>query len=620
VKRTHAFPLIVLLAAGCNRDRSQVSTLSAATVPPNGIGDSTVRVRRIEVDSGDFLPVAPSSDGRLMAGLSVKTGDVAVRDLRSGATRVLTKEADWETSYREAEAPLISPDGKLVAYAWQNDVPSFDYELRVIGTDGTGKRVLVKPQANTVETYPVDWTADARAILTLQYGNDNATRLALVNVVDGSTRVIRSFDWRSPTLAKISPDGSWIAYDFQTDERRGARQIILVRPSDGRESRITTDDAPKFLIGWATDGSGVFYRTTKGDAVSVWFVSVSDGKATAGARLVRGDLWGAEVLGIATGTLYYMASNVRQAIYRVPVDLDAKRVTAPPTSMVTGTFMRGPAVWSPDGRSIAFVRLVDARQFALAIRDVVSSDERTLLLPVQYGEITKWLADGKSVILRARQRNQWGSYRVDLTSGKTEFLSPLGGGDRTEFSPDGRTEYRSRNLAGRNPASPFDSSVVTVRDLASSSEREIYRGNQLATPRVSPNGAELALLRAVQGQPGQAGPPATVELLVVPTSGGAPRVVLSRAAGEIGPHGLNWTSDGKRIVFGGIATIDGGRSSHLTMVDVATGQSTTLLTQKAQVGGARLSPDERIVTFWTTLGGQARELWAMENLPGGARR
>jgi Tol biopolymer transport system component len=615
--RSRALIFVLLVGTGCSRDRSQISTLSAATMEKVGIGDSAVTLRRLGVDSGQFMPWAPSSDGRLMSGLDFETGNVAIRDLRTGDIRRLTTAANWNTSSREGEAPLISPDGRLVAYAWQNDAPSFDYELRVVGTDGSGERVLVKPNAVFVEEYPVDWAPDGRGILTLLYGRDNSARLALVSVADGGVRVIRSFDWRAPGLAKFSPDGSWIGYDIQTDEQRDGREIVLIRVNDGRETRLTSDGQPKFVVGWSSAGDGVFYRTRRDDASTIWFAPVRDGRAAGSPRLVRSDLWGAQILGTARGTLYYTVSDVRQAIYNVAVDLDAGRAIAPPAPMVTGTFVRGPAAWSPDGRHVAFVRLLDAQRFALILRDPVAGEERVMPLRLQYGEVVKWSPDGKSVLLRARQRDRWGSYRVDLATGKAELITSLGGGEQLDLSADGKTEYRTRNLQA-----PLDSGVVVVTDRASGAERVLYHGPQVLGPRLSPNDSLLAFVRSVSDSANGCCVPfgsqgKSLQLVTMPTAGGEPRVLYT---GGVGPLSLNWTADGRRILFGGRELIGGKPMFHLTVVNVATGRMQRLLTQQEQTGGPRLSPDGRHVTFWNTVGGKRHELWAMENLPGGPRR
>ena len=61
---------------------------------------------------GDFMP---SLDGRHVS-FTDDTGNVSLRDLVSGTNRRLTHTADWRSEY--ANVPVISPDGRQVAYNW----------------------------------------------------------------------------------------------------------------------------------------------------------------------------------------------------------------------------------------------------------------------------------------------------------------------------------------------------------------------------------------------------------------------------------------------------------------------------------------------------------------------
>jgi len=615
--------LALLAVVACSKDHSQVATASAATVGVRGLGDSAVTVRRLAVDSGQFLPWAPSTDGRLMAGLDFKTGNVVVQDMRTGERRILTSGAVWDKTNVEGEAPIISPNGKLVAYAWQNDAPTYDYEVRIVGIDGKGERVLLKPNAAIREEYPLDWTPDSRALLADLSGRDGSTQLVLADVTSGRVKVVRSFDWRGHGNAKFSPDGSWIAYDMQPDEQRDGREIVLLRAANGHESRVTNDGVYKRFVGWAAGGEGLFYRTARGETSTIWHVPLRDGGAVGPPQVVRSDLWGVTPLGVARGTLYYTVSDVRQSIYTVPVALEAGHTSAPPTAAVSGTSLRGPAAWSPDGRRIAFVRL-DEQRLTLVIRDPVAGDERALPLRLQYGFVLKWMPDGRSVVVLARQRNRWGAHLVELASGKTRFVtplasSPLSSGGHVDVSADARTAYETRN----RPA-PLDSGVLIAKDLASGTERELYRGSQVFGVVLSPDERTLAFVRSAVVDTAATtccGPwgsqSKAVQLVTIPVAGGAPRVLYT---GGVAALSLNWTRDGSRIVFASREQSGSAVSVRLSVLTVATGEVRTLLSQHDGVGGPRLSPDGRHVSFWSTSGGKTSELWAMEHLPGGSAR
>ena len=46
------------------------------------------------------------------------TGDLAVRDLVAGQNRRVTNKGGYIKAEAEAEANAISPDGRLIAFAW----------------------------------------------------------------------------------------------------------------------------------------------------------------------------------------------------------------------------------------------------------------------------------------------------------------------------------------------------------------------------------------------------------------------------------------------------------------------------------------------------------------------
>src|SRR5438876_845329 len=80
---------------------------------------------------------APSPDGRLLSFVDTESGDLAIRDLASGEKRRLTRNRD---SRQFAYFSTISPDNRLIAYAWFNAEKY--YELRVMALDGSAPRTL----------------------------------------------------------------------------------------------------------------------------------------------------------------------------------------------------------------------------------------------------------------------------------------------------------------------------------------------------------------------------------------------------------------------------------------------------------------------------------------------
>src|SRR5262249_24291367 len=88
--------------------------------------------RKVWAESGTNILGAPSPDGRFLSYVDAATGDLAIRDLGSGAGRRLTHNKE-NTRGQFAYFSVISPDNKRVAYAWFNDEKFYD--LRVTSVD-----------------------------------------------------------------------------------------------------------------------------------------------------------------------------------------------------------------------------------------------------------------------------------------------------------------------------------------------------------------------------------------------------------------------------------------------------------------------------------------------------
>ena len=116
--------------------------------------------------------------------------------------------APWETPHRittdASSDPKWSPDGRLIAY-------SVNGELRVIGPDGTGQRVVVPWAAGRpMAVYPI-WSSDSRTIYYKAYETSVTSGLWAVSVDGGAPRLLITFD---------DPARRSLRREFATDGRR----------------------------------------------------------------------------------------------------------------------------------------------------------------------------------------------------------------------------------------------------------------------------------------------------------------------------------------------------------------------------------------------------------------
>lgn len=127
---------------------------------------------------------APSPDGRYMSYLDWESGNLAIRDLESGASRRITDEGTWEPRAKYAAASRWSPDGKLLAYAWK--VPSAAIELRILAVDASKPRVVYRDESDAAGVEPQDWSPDGQQILATISPHGQPAQLVLISAEGGS--------------------------------------------------------------------------------------------------------------------------------------------------------------------------------------------------------------------------------------------------------------------------------------------------------------------------------------------------------------------------------------------------------------------------------------------------
>jgi Tol biopolymer transport system component len=298
----------------------------------------------------DFGPDVPSLDDRYWSA-TVATGDVVVRDLRTGVDRRVTDApGDWfEYGYG-----VISPDGRQVAYNWyihkENAV-----ELRVASL-AAGERVRPRTVFRAdlrAGAYLSAWMPDGKQLLVLHEQPGRTWQIGIVTIQDGSFRGIKSLEWRKPTMLSPSPDGRFIAYDVPEGEAGSPLDIFLLA-TDGRQEEVLRNPADDSFPMWSPDGSTVVFLSDRTGSNALWTVPIRDGRPSGPASLLRSNVGAITPLAVTRSGTFYYRSNTGGLRNLFVTDLDSAQVTKTP---VAGTerlvnLNVGPT-WSRDGEQLA---------------------------------------------------------------------------------------------------------------------------------------------------------------------------------------------------------------------------------------------------------------------------
>jgi Tol biopolymer transport system component len=567
-------------------------------------------------DHKDFGPDVPSADDRYSSFVG-PTGDVVVRDLRTGVDRRLTEGADWFSEYMGTAR--VSPDGRLVAYDWYIHKEDA-VELRIVSLaagEPVRPRTVFRAETND-GAYMSAWMPDGRQLVVLRAHPGQTWQIGIVTIQDGSFRGIKSLEWRRPNVLSPSPDGRFIAYDVPEGEAGSPLDIFLLA-ADGSHEAVLRNPANDSFPLWSSDGSSLVFLSDRTGSKALWTVPVRDGRPTASASLVRSNVGSMTPLAVTrSGTFYYRSSTGGLRNLYV-TDLDSAQVTKTPVAATERLINAnvGPT-WSRDGEHLAYYSFRDwsdnnfpgvtaASIRLLVIRSRKTSEERTVPLPPRVAFSVsgccfwggpKWFPDNRSVLIESgdAQGAGFGFYRLAIDTGNTELLAHVPGrAPLYDLSPDGRTIYYTIGLDG--PLMRFD--IETRR------ESELKKLTATGAPAsefvslaVSPDGLQLAMI-LVGG---------IVE--VMPATGGQSREVFRPVSPELGTtwhlHSLAWTRDQRFLLWA-------REDKHLWKVPVAGGQPEKVGIPMEGIKNLAVHPDGRQFVFDAATEEPTREIWALEN-------
>ena len=545
---------------------------------------------------------APSRDGRWLSYVDPSSGDLAVRDLKSGGKRFVTRKDPATQDGEFAYFSVISQDGATAAFAWFNDEGFYDLRLAEIPAEGGAPeppRVLYRNrEAGFVQ--PCAFSPDGKHVLTLFFRRDNISQIALVSTEDGATRTLKSLNWVYPKRMDFSPDGRWIVYDNLSADQAEERDIFVLAVDGSSETRLLEGPANDLFPLWSPDGREILFASDRSGSTGVWAAAVEGGRAAGEPRLLRDGLGRPLPLGLtAAGDLYYGLRTGRSDVYVTA--FEASELPEPTIADTPGHNFG--AVFSPDGSTLAYLSLRGSENYgqehrAVLLYSIAQKESQELPVRLAHVERIAWAPNGRRLLLAGSDRRaRGGLFEYDLETRRT---SPVVLHPKADYRGlEGTYSASGREIFYVRPGPPH---TLVYWNAAGRSEQPVHtaRGNsRFSSPAVSPDGSRLAF--AVLEPEGEG----TGDILVLGLASRTAKKLLTLPSGRL--TDLAWMPDGDELLVG----TEGSSGAQLWRVSTAGDSIQPALLRPERQPVVSVHPDGKRVAL--TIGQTHSEIWVLEH-------
>jgi eukaryotic-like serine/threonine-protein kinase len=349
------------------------------------------------ITTGEWLDTSPAwtADGRGLLFVSNRSGGRDVFHTRVGGSGTPEGPVDRVTSGLNAHSISLSKDGKVLAYS------SLTFRANIWSAPIRAKGVAT--------------TADATQIT---FGSEKTEKLVL------------------------SPDGQWLAYD---SDRSGNPDIWKLRLGNAEPQQVTRDPANEFANDWSPSGDQILFHAIRGETRRDVLAVTADGTrlqtVVATPAEEQHGSWSPDGHRIA-----FSGGDTIGERYDVHVTTRPNK-DAPwgaPRRLTTASGVD--PKWSPDGRSILYVRRGEVH-----LIDADGSNDRPLVSGLEdagpaLAQYAVWSRDGRTVYVKAASNERRATiWSVPVAGGAPRLImrfdDPSRPSLRREFATDGTRLY-----------------------------------------------------------------------------------------------------------------------------------------------------------------------------------
>ncbi|NIM58803.1 MAG: tetratricopeptide repeat protein [Candidatus Aminicenantes bacterium] len=349
-----------------------------------------------------------SPDGKILAFSSVDNKECHIHTISvdGGLPKQLVEA--------QAREPVFSPDGKMIAYVDTKNLGRAGGGLWVIPASGGAPKLV----ANAGNASSPTWSPDgdmiafldlkSQQICTIPVGEDGAAsgELVKIDIPEGTGGIM--------SLAGWTPDNK-IAAVFRSHTEFG----LYTLPSTGGKAALVSHGGYPGQPRWSPDGKRIFHTNELDEGSGDWerlslaVVPAEGGKVKTipiefDEKMIKPSWGGGNDVSPDGKTIVFAGKSKKDTgwhwqIWTLPVDGGKPKQLTQAASSFNNGFPR----WSPDGKTIAYVRAILDKVYSTGFREVnictipadggepkalTSDSDRAKFGPIAWSPDGKWIA------------------------------------------------------------------------------------------------------------------------------------------------------------------------------------------------------------------------------------